>query len=86
MALDDCARETRGLAAVVADPDASYDARLTAACGHVEAAVEALVGAMPERAVTASVGVLGRHSMAPVDHRRERLNPLRRHDSWTHCP
>ncbi|MEV2227116.1 hypothetical protein AB0H69_00840 [Streptomyces phaeochromogenes] len=40
MGLDDCARETRGLAAVVADPDASYDARLTAACGRVEAAVE----------------------------------------------
>ncbi|WP_208618652.1 FUSC family protein, partial [Streptomyces europaeiscabiei] len=30
--LDDCAREARGLAAVAADPDASYDARLTAAC------------------------------------------------------
>jgi uncharacterized membrane protein YccC len=49
--LDDCAREARGLAAVAADPDASHDARLTAACGRVEAAVEVLVGAVPERAV-----------------------------------
>ncbi|MFI1171812.1 FUSC family protein [Streptomyces melanogenes] len=41
--LDDCAREVRGLAAVAADPAASHDARLTAACDRVEAAVEALV-------------------------------------------
>ncbi|MFI0902898.1 FUSC family protein [Streptomyces sioyaensis] len=40
--LDDCAREVRGLAAVAADPEASHDARLTAACRRVEAAVEAL--------------------------------------------
>jgi uncharacterized membrane protein YccC len=42
--LDDCARETRGLVAVAADPEASHDARLTAACRRVEAAVEALTG------------------------------------------
>lgn len=42
--LDDCSREIRGLAAVVADPQASHDARLAAACGRVEAAVEALTG------------------------------------------
>ncbi|MFE9438702.1 FUSC family protein [Streptomyces sp. NPDC006602] len=42
--LDDCAREIRGLVAVAADPEASHDARLTAACRRVEAAVEALVG------------------------------------------
>ncbi|MFC8198650.1 FUSC family protein [Streptomyces sp. NPDC060006] len=59
--LDDCAREARGLAAVAADPDASHDARLTAACGRVEAAVEVLVGAVPERAVTATTGVPGHH-------------------------
>ncbi|WP_369383719.1 FUSC family protein [Streptomyces sp. cg36] len=41
--LDDCARQVRGLAAVAADPAASHDARLTAACRRVEAAVEALV-------------------------------------------
>ncbi|MEV0261907.1 FUSC family protein [Streptomyces sp. NPDC050617] len=41
--LDDCAREVRGLAAVAADPDASHDARLTAACQRVEAAVRSLV-------------------------------------------
>ncbi|MFG2222705.1 FUSC family protein [Streptomyces sp. NPDC048644] len=40
--LDDCAREVRGLAAVAADPDASHDARLTAACRRVELTVEAL--------------------------------------------
>ncbi|QKW05277.1 FUSC family protein [Streptomyces sp. NA04227] len=47
--LDDCAREVRGLAAVAADPQASHDARLTAACDRVEAAVHALVrpGARP---------------------------------------
>ncbi|MFC4327906.1 FUSC family protein [Streptomyces andamanensis] len=40
--LDDCAREIRGLVAVAADPVASHDARLAAACWRVEAAVEAL--------------------------------------------
>lgn len=40
--LDDCARAVRALAAVAADPQASHDARLTAACRRVEAAVEAL--------------------------------------------
>lgn len=41
--LDDCAREIHGLTAVAADPDASHDARLAAACHRVEAAVHALV-------------------------------------------
>lgn len=41
--LDVCAREIRGLAAVAADPLASHDARLTAACRRVEDAVHALV-------------------------------------------
>ncbi|MER5220026.1 FUSC family protein [Streptomyces flaveus] len=40
--LDQCAQEVRGLASVAADPDASHDARLAAACWRVEAAVEAL--------------------------------------------
>ncbi|MGW2564104.1 FUSC family protein [Streptomyces sp. NPDC001514] len=40
--LDECAGEVRGLAAVAADPDASHDARLAAACWRVEAAVHAL--------------------------------------------
>lgn len=45
--LNDCAREVRGLASVAADPTASHDARLAAACWRVEAAVEALtVGEM----------------------------------------
>ncbi|MEU9339836.1 FUSC family protein [Streptomyces sp. NPDC048278] len=42
--LDDCAREIRGLVTVAADPEASHDARLAAACWRVEAAVEALTG------------------------------------------
>ena len=45
--LDDCARLVRAFAAVAADPDASHDARLTAACERVEAAVAALVPADP---------------------------------------
>ncbi|WCN05928.1 FUSC family protein [Streptomyces sp. M92] len=50
--LDDCAREIRGLVAVAADPEASHDARLTAACWRVENAVEALTGggSVPARA------------------------------------
>ncbi|MFC9491555.1 FUSC family protein, partial [Streptomyces hydrogenans] len=40
--LDECAAEVRGLAAVAADPDASHDARLAAACWRVETAVERL--------------------------------------------
>ncbi|GAA4794154.1 FUSC family protein [Streptomyces ziwulingensis] len=49
--LDDCAREIRGLVAVAADPEASHDARLAAACWRVEHAVEALTGggAVPAR-------------------------------------
>ncbi|ANB05009.1 hypothetical protein SAM40697_1048 [Streptomyces ambofaciens] len=49
--LDECAREIRGLVAVAADPEASHDARLAAACWRVENAVEALTagGAVPVR-------------------------------------
>lgn len=43
VALDDCARQVRGLAELAADPDASHDARLSAACLRVEAAVGRLV-------------------------------------------
>ncbi|MGV9246072.1 FUSC family protein [Streptomyces sp. NPDC003710] len=59
--LDMCARETRGLVAVAADPDASHDARLTAACSRVEAAVEALLGAVPERVLPAHASAPGHH-------------------------
>lgn len=38
----------RGLAAVAADPAASHDARLTAACQRVEAAVATLVSPSPD--------------------------------------
>ncbi|MGW1076396.1 FUSC family protein [Streptomyces sp. NPDC002537] len=43
--LDDCVRQARGLAEVAADPDASHDARLTAACQRVETALHALIPA-----------------------------------------
>lgn len=51
--LDECAVEVRGLVAVAADPDASHDARLAAACWRVEAAVEALLTPEAERATEA---------------------------------
>jgi hypothetical protein len=45
--LDECVRETRGLATVAAHPDASHDTRLTEACARVETAVHTLLGAVP---------------------------------------
>lgn len=59
--LDECAREARGLAAVAADPEASHDARLTAACRRVETAVETLLGAVPERALPAPASAPAYH-------------------------
>ncbi|GAA3046891.1 FUSC family protein [Streptomyces glomeratus] len=59
--LDMCARETRGLVAVAADPDASHDARLTAACLRVETAVETLLGAVPERVLPVPTSAPGHH-------------------------
>lgn len=57
--LDVCAREVRGLASVAADPEASHDARLAAACWRVEASVEALTAPGRRNRETASVaGVL----------------------------
>lgn len=41
--LDDCARQVAALADLAADPDASHDARLIAACWRVESAVQGLV-------------------------------------------
>lgn len=56
--LDDCAREVRGLASVAADPEASHDARLAAACWRVESSVEALTApARRRREAAAAVGV-----------------------------
>ncbi|MFF8606619.1 FUSC family protein [Streptomyces sp. NPDC015346] len=48
--LDECAGEVRGLVRVAADPAASHDARLAAACWRVEAAVEALTSPAAGRA------------------------------------
>ncbi|MEC4020228.1 FUSC family protein [Streptomyces sp. H27-D2] len=61
--LDDCARQVRGLAEVAADPDASHDARLTAACQRVEAVVHRLVapGAEPHSTPVALAGVPHHH-------------------------
>ncbi|MFF2962570.1 FUSC family protein [Streptomyces sp. NPDC057963] len=54
--LDTCAREVRGLASVAADPEASHDARLAAACWRVEAAVEALTArGLPQRACSPGI-------------------------------
>ncbi|MFD4693809.1 FUSC family protein [Streptomyces sp. NPDC058463] len=62
--LDVCAREVRGLASVAADPEASHDARLAAACWRVEASVEALTApgrrrheAVPVAGVLPAAGV-----------------------------
>ncbi|MEU7312960.1 FUSC family protein [Streptomyces sp. NPDC007083] len=51
--LDDCARQIRGLAEAAADPAASHDARLTAACERVEAAVHRLAAPAGARIVPA---------------------------------
>jgi hypothetical protein len=68
--LDDCARQTRGLVAVAADPEASHDARLTQACLRVESAVATLLGAVPERVLTSAAGVPVHHPGAEqaLDH------------------
>ncbi|MGW2182164.1 FUSC family protein [Streptomyces sp. NPDC001732] len=55
--LDDCAREVRGLASVAADPEASHDARLAAACWRVEASVEALTAPEPPHGTGAVPGL-----------------------------
>jgi hypothetical protein len=63
--LDDCAREMRGLAEVAADPDASHDARLTAACLRVAAAVEALVAPAEHRTALSTVPAAEPHPHHP---------------------
>ncbi|OKH99115.1 hypothetical protein A6A06_26400 [Streptomyces sp. CB02923] len=62
--LDDCAREVRGLASIAADPEASHDARLTAACQRVEAAVEALTTPQQPREFTAATTAAVPHPAA----------------------
>ncbi|MEV0978880.1 FUSC family protein [Streptomyces sp. NPDC049915] len=63
--LDDCAREVRGLVAVAADPEASHDARLAAACWRVQAAVEALTeGEARELTVSAHPPATGPAALA----------------------
>lgn len=55
--LDDCVRQARGLAEVAADPDASHDARLTAACQRVETALRALLPAAEAPASATGLGL-----------------------------
>lgn len=62
--LDECAEEVRGLVAVAADPDASHDARLAAACWRVEAAVEALVA--PGPALAGGAGPVADSRVVPI--------------------
>ncbi|MFD7500312.1 FUSC family protein [Streptomyces sp. NPDC059850] len=62
LALDDCARQARGLAALAADPVASHDVRLTAACARVEAAVSRLTAPVgPSAAAPAPAAGLPPH-------------------------
>ncbi|MGW0908919.1 FUSC family protein [Streptomyces sp. NPDC002853] len=56
--LDACAREVRGLASIAADPEASHDDRLAAACWRVEAAVEALTAPESARGPAADASAL----------------------------
>lgn len=62
--LDECADEVRGLAAVAADPAASHDARLAAACWRVEAAVERLTS--PQGGREAGERVAADGALAPA--------------------
>ncbi|MFF3561824.1 FUSC family protein [Streptomyces sp. NPDC002574] len=62
--LDECARQVRGLAAVVADPHACHDERLTAACGRVETAVRRLVPPAPASPLRVVPGAAGAHPHA----------------------
>lgn len=63
--LDECAEEVRGLAAVAADPAASHDARLAAACWRVEAAVERLTSPRGGREAGERVAADGTAAPAP---------------------
>ncbi|MEV3860801.1 FUSC family protein [Streptomyces sp. NPDC050095] len=70
--LDVCAREVRGLAAVAADPEASHDARLDAACRRVESAVEALTAPDPyDRDVVTAPGTTEAEPVLAHLHRLE---------------
>ncbi|MEW2390889.1 FUSC family protein [Streptomyces venezuelae] len=73
--LDNCAREIRGLAAVAADPEASHDARLAAACQRVEAAVETLTA---PRGAPAQVGAAADLPHAVVEPALAHLHSLER--------
>lgn len=77
--LDDCAREVRGLAAVAADPYASHDARLAAACWRVETAVHALEpGTGPAHAPAAGDSAAAAHHHPGVEAALAHLHGLER--------
>ncbi|MEU5417982.1 FUSC family protein [Streptomyces sp. NPDC020799] len=62
--LDDCAREVRGLASIAADPEASHDDRLAAACWRVEAAVESLTTPGKARDAVGATAAAPEHPLA----------------------
>ncbi|NSC25236.1 FUSC family protein [Streptomyces albus subsp. chlorinus] len=81
--LDDCARQVRGLAEAAADPVASHDARLTAACERVEAAVRRLSEAGPSpvpapatAGAPAASRAVGPHPQPPGDRALAHLHAL----------
>jgi hypothetical protein len=74
--LDDCARQVRGLAELAADPDASHDARLTAACRRVEAAVEGLVAPVADPAAVPAAPAAEPHHHPGVERALAHLHGL----------
>ncbi|MEU5051686.1 FUSC family protein [Streptomyces sp. NPDC021096] len=76
--LDDCVHQARGLAAVAADPDASHDARLTAACQRVEEALHALVPAGAPGAPAADPAAAAPHHHPGAERALAHLHDLER--------
>lgn len=75
--LDECARQVRGLAEVVADPYACHDERLTAACHRVEIAVRRLVPPGTAGSGTPAPGTATGEAAGPHPHADRALEHLR---------
>ncbi|MFF7209003.1 FUSC family protein [Streptomyces sp. NPDC008238] len=75
--LDECARQVRGLAEVVADPHACHDERLTAACHRVETAVRRLVPPGAAGSVVPAPGATAGGTARPHPHADRALEHLR---------
>ncbi|MFJ9848532.1 FUSC family protein [Streptomyces sp. NPDC101150] len=76
--LDDCAAQVRGLAEVAADPAASHDARLTAACQRVETVVGALFAPGAEPAVAPAAPASAPHHHPGAERALAHLHGLER--------